>query len=62
MELAVKDLLNSLKEKDIKLILKKIDGNGDPFIYQVELPEPKTSGLRPRTSRNRFGAPYSHLP
>jgi len=26
------------------------------------LPEARTTGLRPRSSRNRFGAPYSHLP
>ena len=36
--------------------------NGDPFIYLLELPESKTSGLKPRSARNRFGAPYSHLP
>lgn len=34
----------------------------DPYLYQIELPEQKTSGLRARSARNRFGAPYSHLP
>ena len=52
-----------LKEKNVNINLRKSDiNNSDPFIYQLELPEPKTSGLKPRSARNRFGAPYSHLP
>ena len=62
LELAVKDFLVSLEERNIRINLKKCPTGGDHSIFQLELPEGKTSGLRPRSSRNRYGAPYSHLP
>ena len=64
VEMAVKDLLNQLEEKNVRLNIAKgkTTGVNDPFIYHLQLPEAKTSGLRARSARNKFGAPYSHLP
>ena len=50
-----------LADRNIRINFKKVQG-ADPFIYQLEFPESKTSALMPRSARNRFGAPYSHLP
>ena len=58
----MKDFLVGLEEFNIKINLKKSTTGNDQSIFQLELPEGKTSGLRPRSTRNRFGAPYSHLP
>lgn len=60
IELAVKELVQKMADRDIHINLKKLEDQ--QFVYLIELPEAKTSGLRPRTARNRFGAPYSHLP
>jgi hypothetical protein len=60
IELAVKELLQKLREHDINLSIIKVGDSAG--LYQIELPEQKTSGLRARSARNRFGAPYSHLP
>ena len=65
VELAVKDLVMQLKEQSGLIIsLKRVEegSRGDPCIYRLTLPEGKTSGLKPRSARTRFGAPYSHLP
>ena len=64
VEMAIKDLLNQLEEKNIRINITKASTVGvkDPFIYNLDLPEAKTSGLRARTARNKFGAPFSHLP
>lgn len=59
--MAVKDLVAQLADRNIRINFKKVAGT-DPFIYQLELPEYKTSGLMPRSARNRFGTPFSHLP
>lgn len=59
----MKDFLVGLEECNIKINLKKCTTAGqDNSIFQLELPDGKTSGLRPRSTRNRYGAPYSHLP
>lgn len=63
VEFAVKDLLLQLEEKNIKISLKKsYPHGGDQFIYSLQLKERKTSAVQPRSARNTFGAPYSHLP
>jgi hypothetical protein len=62
LDLALKDFLVQLEENNIKINMKKFSGGNDPYIYQLDLPEGKTSGLKARSSRNRYGAPYSHLP
>jgi len=51
-----------LADKNIDLTFTKLNLNGDPYIYQMELKNSKTAAVKPRSSRNRFGAPYSHLP
>lgn len=59
----MKDLLLQLEEKNIKISLKKsYPHGGDQFIYSLQLKERKTSAVQPRSARNTFGAPYSHLP
>lgn len=52
-----------MEERNIKIDLKKADQNGgDPLMYTLKLKEKKTAAVRPRSARNQFGAPYSHLP
>lgn len=52
-----------MEEKNIKIDLKRANpSGGDQFMYTLRLKERKTSAVRPRSARNQFGAPYSHLP
>jgi hypothetical protein len=64
VEMAVKELLNHLEDRNIKINIQRSKNVGvkDPFIYDLVLPEGKTSGLRARSARNQYGAPFSHLP
>ena len=64
VEMAVKELVAHLEDRSIYIQIQKSKTTGvkDPFMYDLVMPETKTSGLRPRSARNRFGAPYSHLP
>lgn len=61
VELAVKQLTKELKERNAKVTIKKLNLK-DPFVYQVTLNDAITSAVMPRSARNQFGAPYSHLP
>ena len=64
VEMAVKELVAHLEERNIYISIQKSKTTGvkDPFMYDLTLPEGKTSGLRARSARNQYGAPYSHLP
>ena len=54
VEMAVKELLAHLEDRNIKIDIKrsKTVGVNDPFMYDLVLPEGKTSGLRARSARN----------
>jgi len=61
IDLAVKDLLDHLRERNITVSLKRVSEK-DPFIYMLELTQAKTSQLRSRQARTSQGGPYSHIP